>query len=296
MDNQNVPTKLEYAHYSKKILNNFWLKMIGFLFTLIDHIGLLFQAQIGETAATILRCIGRLAFPLFILMAVEGVYYTKNYWKYFIRLFSMALILDIFAYICHYAMNLTEISPGNIFMDLALGTLIIYLFRLNNPFTLFSIPVMGYIVLSDFSFYKPNGSLPLYGISTDYGTYGLCLLLAFYFGYEIVIKSLKKYCEKNSFDYETIANEKLRLYLNLVTILMLFFVCALFTVFDQLINLNLPIIPSLGMSIESWSCLAFIFILLYDGRPGTKNKIARYSMYGFYPLHLLILGLIYISI
>lgn len=288
--------KLEFAHYPKKILNNFWLKIIGFVFTLIDHIGLLFFSQIGETASVILRCTGRLAFPLFVLMAVEGVYYTKNYWKYFIRLFSMALILDISAYICHYGMEMTEIVPGNIFMDLALGTLILYLFRLNNPLTLLSIPIIGYIVLSDFSFYKPNGSLPLYGISTDYGTYGLCLILAFYFGYEIVTKSLKKYCEKNNFDYETIASDKLRLYLNLMSTFMLVLVCSVFTILDQIININLPIIPSLGMAIESWSCLSFVFILLYDGRPGTKNKIARYSMYWFYPVHLLILGLIYIFV
>lgn len=64
-------------------------------------------------------------------------------------------------------------------------------------------------------------------------------------------------------------------------------------------NPNNPIVPSLdlgGMACESWSMLAGIFILLYDGRQGIKNKWTRYSMYAFYPGHLLLLWLISLAL
>ena len=92
-------------HYKRKVLDGFWLKMIGFVFTLIDHIGLIFRSNIGETAYTILRDMGRLAMPIFIFLAIEGVYYTRDYWMYFIRLMTMGFLLDCVAFTMHYGFN-----------------------------------------------------------------------------------------------------------------------------------------------------------------------------------------------
>lgn len=290
MKMENVKTFLYDARYSHHLLDGFWLKIIGFVFTLIDHVGLLFFKQIGENNYDILRSVGRIALPIFILLSIEGVYYTKCYWKYFLRLFLMAVLLDASAYVAHFALGYTEIIPGNIFMDLALGTLIVYLFKRNDVYTMLSIPVMGYFVLSDFSIFNLGSKgLPLYGISTDYGTYGLCLFLGFFLAYYLTEKAMRSYSDKNGLDFETLAKDKLRLYLNLSLVFALVVVVGVFTFIEYFAGNSLPILPSIGMRIESWACMAFPFILLYDGYEGLKNRIARYSLYWFYPLHLLLL-------
>lgn len=93
-------------------------------------------------------------------------------------------------------------------------------------------------------------------------------------------------------------NGRLRFYINLFSVLMMVVVGVIFQLIWDYNPIN-PIIPSLnlgGMASESWSMLAGIFILLYDGRQGIKNKWARYSMYAFYPGHLLLLWLISLAL
>jgi len=41
-------------------------------------------------------------------------------------------------------------------------------------------------------------------------------------------------------------------------------------------------------SSEAWSLLAFIALLLYNGKRGRQNK---YFFYAFYPAHLFVLGI-----
>lgn len=41
--------------------------------------------------------------------------------------------------------------------------------------------------------------------------------------------------------------------------------------------------------IQFFGALAWIFILLYDGTPGTKNRLVRDGFYLFYPVHLVLL-------
>lgn len=70
-----------------EILSNNAIKLLACLFMLIDHMGVILFPNI-----TVLRLIGRMAFPLFAYMFAEGAYYTKNKIKH-------ALILAIFAVI-----------------------------------------------------------------------------------------------------------------------------------------------------------------------------------------------------
>ncbi len=65
------------------------LKLIAISVMLIDHIGMVFFPSIP-----ILRCIGRLAFPLFFYCTFFGYFKTKNLKKYILRLFILALISE----------------------------------------------------------------------------------------------------------------------------------------------------------------------------------------------------------
>lgn len=64
------------------------LKLLACATMLIDHIGaVLFPKNL------LLRIIGRIAFPIFCFLLVEGVYHTKNPTRYALRL-SVALVLS----------------------------------------------------------------------------------------------------------------------------------------------------------------------------------------------------------
>ncbi len=57
---------------------------------LIDHIGAVFVP-----GNPLLRVIGRIAFPIYCFLLAEGAHYTKNPWKYGLRLFIGMLLSEI---------------------------------------------------------------------------------------------------------------------------------------------------------------------------------------------------------
>lgn len=62
----------------------------------IDHITVAFLSNEGNTWYYLLgRCIGRIAFPLFCFLLVEGFYKTGNIKKYAIRLAACAVISEL---------------------------------------------------------------------------------------------------------------------------------------------------------------------------------------------------------
>lgn len=75
-------------------MNSTVLKLIGIASMTIDHIGYFIFPQY-----TILRVIGRLAYPIFAYMIAEGCRYTKNKKRYLGTMLGMALICAVSAYI-----------------------------------------------------------------------------------------------------------------------------------------------------------------------------------------------------
>ena len=74
----------------KSFLNNNQLKIIALISMTIDHIGV----QIFP-GVTILRIIGRLAYPIFAYMIAEGARYTKNRRKYLLTISLTALLCQL---------------------------------------------------------------------------------------------------------------------------------------------------------------------------------------------------------
>lgn len=66
------------------------LKIIACVTMLVDHIGAVFLP--GEYS---LRVIGRIAFPIYCFLLVEGIHYTGNPWKYGLRLLAGMLLSEI---------------------------------------------------------------------------------------------------------------------------------------------------------------------------------------------------------
>lgn len=62
---------------------------------LLDHVGVIYQSHLSKTTYFVLRAVGRLSFPLFCFILVEGFFHTKNRKKYQQRLFIFALLSEL---------------------------------------------------------------------------------------------------------------------------------------------------------------------------------------------------------
>lgn len=104
-------------------INGFLLKLIAILTMLIDHIGaVLYPDQM------IFRYIGRIAFPIFVFLIVEGFYHTRNIRKYELRLLVFAFISEI-PYDLAFNDAVLEFQSQNVFFTLFLGLLMMDLMK-----------------------------------------------------------------------------------------------------------------------------------------------------------------------
>lgn len=112
------------------------LKIIAILTMLIDHIGaslvgplrqhLPVGNQIGDICRFIyphMRYIGRLAFPIFCFLLVEGFLHTRNVKKYSLRMFLFALISE-FPFDYAFSNQLIHRSHQNVYFTLWIGLLV----------------------------------------------------------------------------------------------------------------------------------------------------------------------------
>ena len=104
-------------------LTTFSLKVIAVLSMLIDHIGLFFLRDYEEIY-WICRAIGRLSFPLFCFILVEGYFHTKNRMEYAIRLGVFAFISEI-PYNLMYG-RLIYLEKQNVMFTLFIGFMVIW--------------------------------------------------------------------------------------------------------------------------------------------------------------------------
>ena len=100
-------------------INSLEIKIIALLTMLIDHIGYCFFPEL-----IFLRIIGRLAFPLFVFMTVEGFLHTKNLPKYIANLLLCACVSEVFFDYIFYG-TLTFAHTNSVF-TLAAGVICMY--------------------------------------------------------------------------------------------------------------------------------------------------------------------------
>lgn len=176
---------------SKKFLTGASLKWFALITMLIDHIGAVillpylykeginFSLLPWEGAShwlaflySSLRLIGRLSFPIFCFLLVEGMNFTKNKNRYLITLFAFALISEL---PFNYAVtgDFLYFGAQNIFFTLFLSALSIYIVEeLKNKKIINN-------VLVDLMVYFIVGMIAEY-LNTDYGFYGVFLVAIIY--------------------------------------------------------------------------------------------------------------------
>ncbi len=115
------------------------LKCIALITMLIDHTGAVVVPQLMYSPQfdmvfwsqlyLPLRTIGRIAFPIYCFLLVEGFLHTKNVKKYLGRLLIFAVISEIPFNLC-FGGSLFSTRYQNVYWELALGILVIWLFRI----------------------------------------------------------------------------------------------------------------------------------------------------------------------
>lgn len=99
-------------------LNNYEIKLLAAITMLIDHIGAVFFPGIA-----IFRIIGRISFPLFVVLLVDGEKYTRNARQYGLRLLLLGLVSQPIYQL------LFETTQRNILFLLLVGLLCLRLVR-----------------------------------------------------------------------------------------------------------------------------------------------------------------------
>ena len=106
-----------------KCINSFTLKMIAIITMVIDHVGaVLFPMNM------IFRYIGRISFPLFVFLLVEGSIYTSKIRKYELRMFLFALISEI-PFDLAFSNEIVDIYSQNVFWTLTIGLVMLDLIQ-----------------------------------------------------------------------------------------------------------------------------------------------------------------------
>ncbi len=100
-------------------MNSFHLKMIAIITMLIDHTAAVLIPS-NTVLWLVMRCIGRLAFPIFVFLLVEGFYHTRDVKKYLLRMGAFALLSEIPFDLAFYG-KVLEFTHQNIFLPYSLG-------------------------------------------------------------------------------------------------------------------------------------------------------------------------------
>ncbi len=235
-------------------ISSFGLHIIAMAFMLCDHL----WATVVPGAMW-LTYIGRLTFPIFAFMIAEGYYYTSDFKKYLKRMLIFAVIAEI-PFNLTYSASIVFPFHQNVMWTFALSLVCLRtLDKIRAKFGLVLQVILGVLAVGAFMIIAQLLMLDYYG-------QGLLMVVVFY-----IFRGNKWY------DY---LGQLLALaYINVEMIGGMFIPLDLF---------GTPI----ELPVQAFAVLALIFIWWYDGRQGPHSKAIQYGFYAFYPVHMLILGLL----
>ena len=239
-------------------MTSFVIKIIALAAMITDHIGDVYSHAIPESF--LMRCIGRLAFPLYAYMIAEGCRQTKNLKKYMIRLGVFAFISEIPFDLCFENMRVRSLNDikfftannQNIFFSLFLAVLAIYIWeRLKDT---------KYILAGVLAF--PASAVIAQQIRSDYGGTAVIMIAAMYF----------------------LPNKITRIAAMVAGVALLYLPMG-YT--GYIFGHRVPF----GFTLFLFASAAAVPVFFYNGKRGPGLK---YIFYMMYPLHLLILALVQI--
>ena len=202
-----------------------------------------------------LTVVGRLAFPIFAFLVVEGYFHTRSVKKYMGRMLLFALISEV-PFDLMLAGSVFDPGHQNVLWTLLLALLLIHWMenarRREEPWILPAVTglscVLAYVVG--------------FALKVDYSGPGILMVLVFYF-----FRGSEWWCYA------------------IQTVLLYFLNRELGAA-----GVNLTLFGhTLAVAEQCAATLALIPIWLYRGRQGYHAKWLQYACYGFYPAHMIIL-------
>jgi hypothetical protein len=166
------------------------LKMVAVLTMLIDHIAAAVLVRVMYASGSfelygiyfVMRQIGRIAFPIYCFMLVEGLEYTRNKWKYAGRLAALALISEI-PFDLAFSSQVLEFGYQNVFFTLVIGLMTLIVIRKieDKCFLPEKIAADRILRLVLVLVTAAVGIGLAEFLQTDYGGYGIVCILVLYF-------------------------------------------------------------------------------------------------------------------
>ena len=205
-----------------------------------------------------LTVLGRLTFPIYAFLLVEGYFHTKDLKRYALRLLVLAILSEI-PFNLMYSSQLIYPVHQNVIWTLLIGLGCVHINERAKEKSLLRRILMGAatVVLGSF--------LGLLSFS-DYNAPGVLTVLVFYF-----FRGRAWWC--------LLGQLAALYYLNVEVLQGLAFEVELFGKTHFIVQ-------------QGFALLALIPIWLYRGEKGTKSRAFQYACYAFYPLHMLVLHLI----
>ena len=235
-------------------ISSFTLHVLAMGFMLCDH-----------TWATLLpseewlTCIGRIAYPIFAFMIVEGYTHTHDLHRYMLRILLWACLSEI-PFNIMYGGSVFYPYHQNVlwtFLESLLLIILIEKCRTHFKKVLATALSAGIIVL---------GFILGYATMVDYYGIGVLTVLTFYFfrGRTWKIRLIQFIC------------------LYILNVELLGGYCYIFHIFGH----------DIEFAQQGFAMISLIPIWLYKGRQGFHNKIFQWACYAFYPIHIIILILL----
>lgn len=237
------------------------LMVVAMLTMTIDHIGWAFASA---PLMTVLRTIGRIAFPLYAFMLAEGFFHIRNKPEriraHAIRLAGLSVVSE-FAFDLMKGGKLVDFACQSVMLTLLLGfvgLVITEKLRQNPP------AVMGGVLLL---------ATISYLLRTDYLFIGVLLVVWFY--------------------WFTTTWHDVSFWKRTVVLTVMMTVYCLLTIW-MYTGFELNVLEQRSIEYASWllgNWMAVPLIASYDGRLGHRSAGFRHLYHAYYPLHMAIIGI-----
>ena len=146
------------------------LKIIALLTMLTDHIAaFLIDAHRYPEVYNVMRQIGRVSFPIFCFMIIEGYFHTSDIKKYMMRLAVFGIISEVPFDLAISGLYENTSEYQNVFFTLLLGLIVVWVIDNNR----------NNVIIQCFAIWL--GCVLAVVLGTDYNCFGVIQIVMFYY-------------------------------------------------------------------------------------------------------------------
>ncbi len=290
------------------VLNEFWIKVIAIFSMTLDHIGYFLQEYAVNNAimantGLVFRVLGRIAFPLYIFMLAEGLRKTHDRLNYILRLAILWGVIFVAQFIINSVQPLGFTSPlAQAFTDLLCYALFIYFLEMKGAWKVLSVIPLAFVIIcyamqisevyASFNNMTSNWStvIPEWA-RCAYSLMGFIMFLGFYYAKPFALKTLEKMEKKAEIDMSPYKEGKK--FQSLINTICATVILVVTLVFWTISYLWPQIDPYFLLIPQSYAILSIFVLIFYNGERGYNKKWFRYSAYLYYPVHIVLIALIF---